>query len=380
MATLDAYVRARTRLWGAAGLWAGLLLIGFDVYAAAVTYIPQYRFRNDFRLIYGAAVTGLDRGYDHLYDPLAQKAAVEGLGQGFYWSPFLNPPPLVWLATPLTILPFNVALIVWTAVLLAALLLAWWLVAPGDRLTRFAHLALWLGVFPVAFGVMVGQPVAVVAAAVAACWWFSQRDRMVLAGLALSVIAVKPQLALFVPVCLLVSGHARIFGAWFAATAVMALVALAMLGPDGVARYRDLLGVASQWDSTRRYAFSGLVGVGPQLYVVQALVAATTVVVAWRRRHRGPAVPIAAGIVGSLLFTPYVGFQDFAVLFVAGWLLLRAQPSDWQLGMLTAGVVVLELVLILNPAIILVLEMGVLVSLLRQGTATARGPGMRWAA
>jgi hypothetical protein len=114
--------------------------------------------------------------------------------------------------------------------------------------------------------------------------------------------------------------------------------------------------------------------------VVQALVAATTVVVAWRRRHRGPAVPIAAGIVGSLLFTPYVGFQDFAVLFVAGWLLLRAQPSDWQLGMLAAGVVVLELVLILNPAIILVLEMGVLVSLLRQGTATARGPGMRWAA
>ena len=190
-------------------------------------------------------------------------------------------------------------------------------------------------------------------------------------GLALSLIAFKPQLALFVPVCLLVSGHARIFGAWFAATALMALVALAMLGPDGLARYRDLLGVASQWDSTRRYAFSGLVGLGPQLYVVQVIVAGATFLAAWRQRHDGPGVPIAAGTVGSLLFTPYVGFQDFAMLFVAGWLLLRVQPSDWQLGMLATGIVVLELVLILNPAIILVIETGFLVSLL--GSSTAEG-------
>lgn len=368
LSTFDAYVRARTRLWGAAGVWAGLLLIGFDLYAAVVTYIPGYRVRNDFRLIYGTALTGLNHGYDHLYDATAQKAAVEGLGQGFYWSPFLNPPPLVWLATPLTVLPFNVAILVWTALLLGALLLAWYLVAPGDGLTRYAHLALWLGVFPVGFGMMVGQPVALVAAAVAACWWFSQRNRTVLGGLALSLIAVKPQLALFVPLCLLVSGHARIFGAWFAATAVMALVALAMLGPDGLTRYRELLAVASQWDSTRRYAFSGLVGLGPQLYVVQAIVAATTLLAAWRQRHHGPGVPIAAGIVGSLLFTPYVGFQDFAMLFVAGWLLLRAQPSEWQVGMLVTGFVVLELILVLNPALILVIETGFLVSLLRSST------------
>ena len=68
------YLRARTKLWGAAGLWAGTLLIAFDLYAAAVTYIPQYRVRNDFRLIYGAALTALRHGYSHLYDLSAQKA------------------------------------------------------------------------------------------------------------------------------------------------------------------------------------------------------------------------------------------------------------------------------------------------------------------
>src|SRR6185437_499797 len=52
-----AFFRARTRLWAVAGLWTGLLLTGFNLYAAAVTYIPQFRVRNDFRLVYGAALT-----------------------------------------------------------------------------------------------------------------------------------------------------------------------------------------------------------------------------------------------------------------------------------------------------------------------------------
>jgi len=53
---LIAYVRSRKRLWSVAGLWTGILLIAFDLYAALVTYIPQYLVRNDFRLIYGACL------------------------------------------------------------------------------------------------------------------------------------------------------------------------------------------------------------------------------------------------------------------------------------------------------------------------------------
>lgn len=361
--TLDAYVRARTRLWAAAGLWGGLLLIGIDVYFAVVTYIPQYRVRNDFRLMYGTALTGLHQGYRHLYDLAAQKQAVEGLGAGFYWSPFLNPPPLAWVVTPFTVLPFTAALVVWTALLLGALVLAWYLAAPGGRLTRAAHLAMLLGVFPVAFGVMVGQPVALVVAAVAACWWFADHDRPVVAGLALSAIALKPQLALFVPLTLLVSGHARVFGAWLVATLVIGLVALAMLGADGFNRYREVLNLASQWEITRGYAVSGLVGTGAPLYVSEAIVTAVTVLAARRRRGGGAGMPIAAGIVGSLLFTPYVGFQDFAMLFVAAWLILRSKPSEWQVGALVVGFVLLELSLVLPPALILSLESVVLISI-----------------
>ncbi|HEV2140347.1 MAG TPA: hypothetical protein VGT01_04075, partial [Candidatus Dormibacteraeota bacterium] len=66
MRTLDGYFRGRTRLWAAAGLWTGILLTAFNLYAAVVEFIPQYRFRNDFRLIYGAALAAWTNGYSHL--------------------------------------------------------------------------------------------------------------------------------------------------------------------------------------------------------------------------------------------------------------------------------------------------------------------------
>src|SRR5258708_19003063 len=122
-------------------------------------------------------------------------------------------PPLAWLVTPLLVLPVVAALVVWTLLLLAALTWTWYLLAPGTRFARAAHLALLLGVFPVAFGIMVGQPGAWVAAAVATAWWLMRHDRPVWAGVVLSLIVLKPQLAFLVPLCLLVSRHARTFGA-----------------------------------------------------------------------------------------------------------------------------------------------------------------------
>ena len=55
-----------------AGLWTGVLLVVFNLYSAIAEFIPQYRFRNDFRLIYGAALAAWTRGYGHLYDLAAQ--------------------------------------------------------------------------------------------------------------------------------------------------------------------------------------------------------------------------------------------------------------------------------------------------------------------
>jgi len=394
-----AYIQARRRLWPAVGLLVGLLLIGWDLWLPARTFIPQYAVRNDLRLAYGAAFVGVRQGYAHLYDLTAQKAAIEGLGPGFNPQPFISPPPLAWLVTPLLPLPFSAALVIWTLLLLAALVWTWHALAPPGRAVRAAHLVLFLGLFPVAFGVMVGQPGALVAAAVATAWWLMRRDRQVWAGLALSLVIVKPQLALLVPVCLLVAGHAKPFGAWLVASLFIGLVAVAMLGPDGVARYREVLAQTQspQWDITRRYSISGPLGLGPLLTVIQVLVVSITLLAAWRQGgapgsgsarpgaprgdvppqihgHEGPEAPMAIGILGSLLATPYLAFQDFLMLVVAGWLLLHTRLTPWQVGLLILGYALLEFALVVLAAPILVAEALLLLSLLRP-PAPARTAG-----
>jgi hypothetical protein len=364
------YVRSRRRLFAAAGLLAGVILVGWDLWIAATMFLPQYAVRNDLRLAYGAALVGVHDGYARLYDLAAQKTAIESLGPGFNPQPFISPPPLAWLVTPLLAIPFPAALVIWTVLLLAALVWTWYLLAPPGRLVKAAHLALWLGLFPVAFGVMVGQPGALIAAAVATGWWLMKRDREVWAGVALSLIVLKPQVALLVPLCLLVSGHARTFGAWLAASVLIGLVALALLGPDGVARYRDVLAQTQgpAWDITRRYAISGPLGLGPLVNVVQVVVLGLTVLAAWRARGGGPEVPIAAGIAGSLLFTPYLGFQDFLMLVVAGWLVLRHGATPFQVGLMVAGYALLELALVVLAIPILAGEGLLLASLAWQTT------------
>jgi Glycosyltransferase family 87 len=359
------YVQSRRRLWPVVGLLVGVLLIGFDLWAAATSYISEYAVRNDFRLDYSAARVGIQSGYGHLYDLAAQNAAIERLGANFNPQPFISPPPLAWLATPLLVLPFDAALVLWTLLLLAALVWTAYLLAPGGTLARAAHLALLLGVFPVAFGVMVGQPGAFVAGGVATGWWLIRKDHQVWAGLALSVIVLKPQLALLVPVCLLVSGHARAFGAWLAATVLIGLVALALLGPDGVSRYREVLALTQTpaWDITRRYSISGPLGLGPLLTVTQIVVVVVALLAAWRRRGSGPELPMAAGIVGSLLATPYLGFQDFVMLVVAGWLVIRGGATAWQVALLVLGYALLELVLVVLAVPILLAEAVLLGSL-----------------
>jgi len=359
------YFRARRRLWAAAGLLVGAMLLVWDLVVAAPLFFAQYAVRNDFRLAYATAIVGWRDGYGRLYDLADQQTAIRALGSGFNVQPFISPPPLAWLVTPLTALPFTSALVIWTALLIAALLWTWYLVAPGEGVARTAHLLLWVGVFPVAFGVMVGQPGALVAAAVATAWWLIRAKRQLAAGLVMSLVVLKPQLALLVPVALLVAGYRRTFVSWLAASAVIGVVALVMLGGDGVARYRDVLAQTqtTAWDITRRYSISGPLGLGWALRVAELAVVVLTLVAAWRQR-RSPERVVAIGILGSLLFTPYLGFQDFLMLIVAGWLVIRSGATSLQVAILVAGYALLELALVVLAVPILLIEVSLLLSLL----------------
>src|SRR5207244_12143462 len=120
----------------------------------------------DFTLYYVIARIGFHHGFGSLYDQSAQLQEWHSFWPTFFY-PEIFPPTLAWLVAPFALWPFPLALTLWTALLLVALVVTWWVCAPGFRWpVRSAHLAVALAAAPVAFGLLLGQVVFVVAAAV----------------------------------------------------------------------------------------------------------------------------------------------------------------------------------------------------------------------
>ncbi|TMD23629.1 MAG: DUF2029 domain-containing protein [Chloroflexi bacterium] len=226
------------------------------------------------------------------------------------------PPTLAWFVAPFAALPFAAGYALWNVVLVASLLVTWWLTAPrSSRLIRLGHLAFALALPSIAFGLLLGQVVIVVAAAVSICWWLLRHNQPFAAGLVLCLIALKPQLALMVPVALLVAGQARAFVGWAAGSLAMLGAALA-----GSAQYLRAMTVYPQ------LTLPGLVGGGFAAAVTQGLVIVIVLGLVWRRRGSGLEFPFVAGLCASLLIASFLHPQDVAVLLPATWLWLRTDP------------------------------------------------------
>ena len=182
---------------------------------------------------------------------------------------------------------------------------------------------------PVFVGVLFGQVSLIVVAAVALAWWLLSRGRPWLAGLALSALILKPQLAFLVPLALLVGGYGRVFLAWLVASVPLAAITLLATG----------IGVFQQM--SRSLQTLSLVPGPIQSSLVRQLppplaalgiaaVLGASAFILWRCRGRDPSRPIAVGLIASVLVSPYVNFYDLSALVLAAWLILRSNPSRWQ--------------------------------------------------
>jgi hypothetical protein len=349
--------------------WAGLLLLMFNITVA----VPRISHDEvDFPLWYTAGWISRTWGTAHLYD-FALQARVTGdlLGHP-YPNPFVSPPPLAWLALPLTLLPYPAAFALWLAALMLALGGAWYLAAPGAGLTRWAALAMAAGLFPVAFGVMLGAVSAFGALIVIVAWRLVGSGRPLAGGLMLSLLAIKPQLGLLVAPALLVAGRWRVFAGWVAGSGVLVAASLLALGSQGLAGELEALRVAGSWELSRHFTLAAL-AVGPWLHPAQALCGGLALAAAWRTRRWGIELPIAAGILGSLLVSPYLSLQDYTMLLPAGWLVWRAGAPVWLLALTLLAAIPLELALSWGPVPILLVELAWLAALVALPERRAAG-------
>jgi hypothetical protein len=244
-----------------------LLLIGsFIVLAAFEAFLS-------FRLIWelGASVFGRAGPSPH-YDFLAFYSAAHfvllGKAAGAYnssavaafqhlfvpqpvgamgYMPFLNPPFAAVLQAPLALLSEPVARIVWFAAnaLLAIVVVRWLTTAMSGKARVLTSLAL-IGSFPVYQTLIEGQWSLVMLAGCLLGYCLASRGRQMEAGLGLSVLWLKPQLAILVILGLLLFRCWRPVVGMVAALLLLALVTLPFAGAHTYVVYVQYLTAVSQ--------------------------------------------------------------------------------------------------------------------------------------
>ena len=301
---------------------------------------------DDVRYDYVAAEAGLRYGWSRIYDLplLAQLSAGFPAPQNTIHAggTFINPPPLAWLWAPLVAFPEPVAYAIWTVIGLGALVWAWHVAAPFSGLGKVAMLLAALALWPVLEAFYFGQPTMLVLALVATSWWLVRRENDVAAGVALAVaVALKPQVVVMVPVCLLVAGRWRLLIATAGAGAVLAAASALTLGASGLRDFWATL----QWIQTDAghsfFTVAYLFGMGPVTYAVLGAQGALCIAVAWRRRREVDVV-FAVGLLGSLMVSFHLHQPDYCNVVLAAWLVLRGPVAAVHRAWLGIGFVTMQ--------------------------------------
>jgi hypothetical protein len=306
--------------------------LGLSVVLALVdlqwSYTLHYKLpQPDFYVYYLAAQLGRAHGWAAMYDPAVFLPPVtNAVGKPL---PYLNPPELAWLVMPLSYLPYTLAGWIWTGLLVAALGLTWYLVAPGRGLVRLIHGVGAAALLPVFVGVLFGQVSLIVVASVAISWWLVTTGRPWLAGLALSALILKPQMAFLVPLALLLSGYGRVALAWLAISVPLAVVTLLATGTAVFHHVSESLHLVSGVPGPIQSSLLRQLPL-PLAIIGIVLVLGISALILWRARGSGPSLPIAVGLITSMLVSPYVNFYDLSGLVLAAWLILRTNPPRWQ--------------------------------------------------
>ena len=285
----------------------------------------------DFHTYLAAAVVGLHYGWPMIYDQNLVAAAQKQLVPSQIAQPFLSPPTDAWLTAPLTPLPYWAAYWTWTALNFVAFAAGLVWASRSAGLERWLYAAAALAPWWVVHALNLGQVAPLVATGAVLATRFARERNEIAAGLALSLLYLKPNTAVLVPFALLAAGHYRAFASWAGVGVVIALAALVSMGPDGVLTYvTQLRGELPTGASN--LTVEGALGVtGTAATALRVIIGLLTLLTAYRWR-RSPAMVIAAGAVGSLLVVPYLHGSDLCLFGAAAWMVWEETPSlGWRL-------------------------------------------------
>lgn len=297
---------------------------------------------SDLRLFWGAARLVA------LHGP----GAVYGAQPGAPW-PYLNPPLLAWLLVPLAGLPFEILFAAWLLASVTALGWSAWICGTGWRGALAA--AAFLPCF-VALGS--GQVAPLLLLAVVFAVRLERGGRSIAAGLALSLLAVKPQLGLLVPVALIAAGRWRLLASVLPIWTLIGGLTVASLSVDGLRSWLSALAFFSDNPYFLRWSVVSLIGSTGWLLALAAT--AGLLAMAVRHRRDDTTAVIGLGILASVFVNHYLTPSDLVMLLLPVWALARVEGHARLLAAVlwTAGWLALWL-----PWVLLCAEVSVLVAL-----------------
>lgn len=323
---------------------------------------PQPIDSLDFSYYYAAAHIGVEHGWSHIYDLGLQQQVFYQLHPAadvFDWRRyFVSPPPVAWLVAPLTVLPLVPAFWIFAGLSAVAFAATGWLVAAGHGIGKVALFLTAACVYPVLIAIQTGQVTPLIAAATVLGWWLAMRGRDVLAGLVLVALVLKPQVAILVPVALLIAGRRRLFAAWLAGAVVLTLASVASLGGQGLEQLRADLSLEQGQAANLAWTLAGLFGAGPVPVGLGLVGGMIALALAYVYRRRALEMVIVAAILGTLLAAPYHNPSDFAILAPAAWLYLRTTVPVWHWAWLVVGLLATYLAAGFGPGLLLVFVLG----------------------
>ncbi len=300
----------------------------------------------DFVAFFSASTLALQGKAAAVYDGLAiyaaERDAVDGDAPGFF--PWFYPPTFLMVVLPLALLPYGWALAAWLGTTLLGYLAVIRRIAPTRE-------AIWLAIaFPaVLVNLGHGQNGFLTTALMGGAVLLLDR-RPIVAGALFAALAIKPQLAILVPIALIAAGRWQAVMAATVAVTASAGLAWALFGTETVAAFfansanaRDFMesgGVG--WHKLQSVlAAVRLMGGGLTVsYAVQgfaAIVAAAATVWVWRK-PAGVPVKGAALATATLLATPFYYDYDLVLLSLPiAWLAwdgYRGGYQSWEKSML----------------------------------------------
>ncbi|MBI5087238.1 MAG: DUF2029 domain-containing protein [Acidobacteria bacterium] len=333
---------------------AGIVALLLSLPAAAGRPVFGIRVMADFPAFYLAGDILNRYTADRLYDLELQDRLYRELRPGAppgSTLPFAYPPYFALLFRPFARLPYLAAYLVWIFFSLCLYLLGLNLIWPRSELpqeTWITGVLLALSFQPFLIECWIGgQTTGFGFCVLALSLWLVQRDRLVLAGMVISLCLYKPTLLVLVLPCLLIGRQFPVLGGFSLGALMLAAVSVGAVGMEACRGYVQLLfkyfsgttGSASPfrtWKFVDLNAFFQLLPGGRSmpgrvLFVLVAAACFGAVVVAWRRypksgRHQQLHL-WAAGLTGTLVVNVYVPIYDCSIAVLGACLTARLLPA-----------------------------------------------------